>query len=186
MVLQENPDVAIIATGSCAVAPPIPGMEQENVLNAYEVLEGTRETGDKVLIWGDTRQKAVSVAEFLADQGKKVEIVLPYLFAGMYAGGTHIVGLHKRLFQRGVVITPHSYLKEFSGTTATVFNVYNFEERIIEGIDTLIYCTANRANNQLYHSLKGRDIELYAIGDCYQPRLVIDAIHEGWEVGRKV
>lgn len=186
MVLQENPDVAIIATGSYAVAPPIPGMEHENVLNAYEVLEGTKKTGDKILIWGDTRQKAISVAEFLADKNKKVEIIFPYLFAGMYAGGTHIVGLHKRLFQRGVVISPHSYLKGFSGNTATVFNVYNFEKRIIEGIDTLIYCTANKADNQLYRSLKGKGIEVVAIGDCYQPRLAIDAIHEGWKIGREI
>ena len=186
MILNAKPDIAIIATGSHPVPPPIPGMDQDNVLSVWDVLLGSKPIGNNVLIWGDIRQKAVSVAEFLADKNKKVEIIIPYLFAGMYAGGTHIVGLHKRLFQKGIVVSPHTYLKQFSGNEATVFNVYNFEERIIKGVDTLVYCTANKANNQLYRALKGKGIEVIAIGDCYQPRLAIDAIHEGWRVAREI
>jgi hypothetical protein len=28
--------------------------------------------------------------------------------------------------------------------------------------------------------------EVYAVGDCKEPRMMVDAIKDGWEVGQKI
>jgi hypothetical protein len=42
-----------------------------------------------------------------------------------------------------------------------------------------------KSDDTLYHALKGKVSELHRIGDCVQPRLVIEAIWEGFTVGRE-
>lgn len=48
----------------------------------------------------------------------------------------------------------------------------NFEQ-----VDSVVPSTGNRANNQLYNSLKGKVKELYADGDCVAPCKAVDAIY---------
>lgn len=46
--------------------------------------------------------------------------------------------------------------------------------------------TMKRSDGALYHALKRKVPELHQIGDCVQPRLVTEAIWEGFTVGRAV
>ena len=43
-----------------------------------------------------------------------------------------------------------------------------------------------KSDDALYHALKGKVPELHRIGDCVQPRRVMEAIWEGFTVGREV
>ena len=43
-----------------------------------------------------------------------------------------------------------------------------------------------KSDDALYYALKGKVSELHRIGDCGQPRLVMEAIWEGFTVGREV
>ncbi len=43
-----------------------------------------------------------------------------------------------------------------------------------------------KSDDALYHALKGKVPELRRIGDCVQPRLVMEAIWEGFTVRREV
>jgi 2-enoate reductase len=94
--------------------------------------------------------------------------------------GTHIPIIWARLKKNGVVITPLSTIRQISGRTVTIADVITGDERIIEGIDTVVMATGYRADNSLYKALKGQIKELYAVGDCTLPRRSLDAIHEGY------
>jgi len=184
-VKHENPDAVIVATGSKPYFLPIPGSEQDNVLTVAQVLEGAN-VGERVVIYDGTGfQEAVTVAEFQADQGKKVEIMTPYSVVGVQIGFTHQPLLWPRLMNKGVVFTVFTVLKEISGNTVKVANVFTGGERVMEA-DTVVLATGYRADDSLYRALKGQVDELYAIGDCYAPRRALDAIHEGYNTAFKI
>lgn len=58
------------------------------------------------------------------------------------------------------------------------------ETGTIERVDTVVLATGSRANESLYFSLKGKVKELHRVGDCVSPRLALDAIFDGYNLGR--
>jgi hypothetical protein len=53
-------------------------------------------------------------------------------------------------------------------------------------VDTVVLVAGGQADDLLYRSLEGRIDELYAVGDCLQPRDVEAAVYEGHKAGRTV
>ena len=51
-ILNEQPDVVIIATGARPIIPDIPGVDQAHVVTANEILLGKKQFGNKVMIIG--------------------------------------------------------------------------------------------------------------------------------------
>ncbi len=47
-----------------------------------------------------------------------------------------------------------------------------------EGVDTVLVASHHRPRREPFEALKGRVLELHAIGDCLAPRLALDAIHD--------
>ena len=66
LILAESPDSIIVATGSTAYTPEIPGAEGRHVVNTWQVLDGSVEIGDRVVIV-DTQglPEASTVADYL-------------------------------------------------------------------------------------------------------------------------
>ena len=52
--------------------------------------------------------------------------------------------------------------------------------------DTIVIATGAPPNNGLVRELEGKIPELYSIGDCVEPRRIINAIEEGASIGRKI
>lgn len=184
-IKREKPDAVIVATGSTPYKPPIPGIDQDNVLTVIQALEGAP-VGERVLIY-DTPgfQESVTLAEFLADQGKKVEIATPSSQVGIMIGSSHQPYIWPLLHNKGVVFSVFTSLKKIPGRTATLADVYTQQERTLE-VDTVVMSTGYRANDSIWRALRGQVPELYAVGDCYSPRRALDAIHEGYNTGFKV
>ncbi|MGD9143192.1 MAG: FAD-dependent oxidoreductase, partial [Dehalococcoidia bacterium] len=187
IVNQEQPDAVVIATGARPYILSMPGSDQPNVTSPAQILSGEAVAGDKVIVFDTTGlQEAPTVADFLAEKGKKVECLTHFPSINAYWGlqtkmiGTHIPVIWPRLKNNGVVITPLAAISEISGRRVTVSDVYSGEERIIQDVDTIVMATGYRSNNRLYFNLKGKVKELYAIGDCVLPRRVLDAISEGY------
>ena len=74
LILQAKPDVVIIATGSTAIVPKIPGVEKRNVLKAVDLLLGKVTAEDTVVVAGGGLV-GCETALYLAERGKKVTIV---------------------------------------------------------------------------------------------------------------
>jgi NADPH-dependent 2,4-dienoyl-CoA reductase/sulfur reductase-like enzyme len=138
------------------------------------------------LVYDDTNHhRGVGIGEYLADRGCEVEIVTRQPFVGMDLVLTlNQPFLYRRLFEKGIRLSPHEAVKEIRGNEVVVFNVYTNRERTIEGVDTVVMATMKKADDGLYHALKGKVAELHRVGDCVQPRFVTEAIWEGFVVGR--
>jgi dimethylglycine catabolism A len=184
-VLAEAPDSVVVATGSHAYVPALPGLDGKHVVTDRDVLLGRVEVGDRVVIVDDVHtQQGLSTADYLLERGRRVEVVSRLFYAGQDVGITSIVPLYTRLFAKGVVFTPHTDLVAVEGSTVVVANVYTGEERRIEGVDTVVLSMGARSTDALYRALRGRVPALHAVGDCVAPRGVHHAILEGTRVAR--
>ncbi len=52
VVKEEAPDMVVVATGAAPFKPPVPAVDQPNVVQAWDVLKGKRPTGTNVVIVG--------------------------------------------------------------------------------------------------------------------------------------
>ncbi len=187
-VLEQNPDVVIIATGALPKKCTLLGGDGPNIFNVWQVLTGEGQTGEKVLfIDNDGHHQATATVEFLADRGKKVHIVTNSPTIGSELGPTQDSYLtHQRLAQKGVTFTPDFAVVEIKGVEVKGLNFYSNEWHTFTDFNSVVYAMGNRVEDGLYKALKGRVKELYRIGDCLAPRKIDMAILEGDKVGRMI
>jgi len=187
MVLAQRPEAVVIATGSHSHVPPLPGLDGKHVVTDRDVLGGETKVGANVVVVDDVHtEEALSTAELLLDQGKRVEVVSPLFYVGQDVGVTSIAPLYARLYTKGVTLTPGTELRAVEGSTVVVANVYSGAERRIEGIDTVVLALGSRSTDALYRALKGQVPVLLAAGDCVAPRGVHHAILDGTRVARAI
>jgi 2,4-dienoyl-CoA reductase-like NADH-dependent reductase (Old Yellow Enzyme family)/thioredoxin reductase len=187
MVLAQVPDAVVVATGGRPYRPDLPGFDGPDVVTSWEVLNGSVETGPSVLIVDDDHgETGPSVADYLAERGKQVEIITALRHVGANLGDTTFPVVYQRLCSAGVVMTPNVRPLAFRNHTVTLQNVYSLIEEERENVDTVILAMGNRSVDSLYHALKGRVSELHLIGDAMAPRGIHHAILEGTWAGRRI
>ena len=186
MIKAQKPDAVVVATGSYPLIPEFPGVGQDNVVEARDVLTGKANAGERVVVLaGNHHIQPLSVADFLASRGRKVEIVTEEYHAGLQVEPDTLMAAYTRLYQQGVIITPCTAVRKIDGNVVTLANIYSGQERQVE-VDTLVLACGGRENNGLYYELRGQVPELYRIGDCNGVRRILDAVLEGATVGRRL
>jgi NADPH-dependent 2,4-dienoyl-CoA reductase/sulfur reductase-like enzyme len=187
MVLEINPDTVVVATGSVPLELDLPGGDQKNVVEARSVLEGKAEVGQHVVvIAGEHNMQALTTADSLAEKGKMVQVITDAFYAGSQAPFGTCQAVYTRLLRAGATITVLTEVKEIRDNTVITRNVFTDVEGRIEGVDTVVAAMGGKADNALYCSLKGKVKELYAAGDCVQPRLIPQVSLDGLRVGTQL
>jgi len=187
LVMAERPDAVIVATGSHPYVPPVPGSDGKHVVTDRDVLAGEAKIGASVLVVDDVHtEQALSTAEFLLEQARRVEVISPLFYVGQDVGITSVAPLYARLYTKGVVLTPCTELRAIEGTSVIVANVFSGAERRIEPVDTVVLAAGSRSTDALYRALRGRVAQLYAVGDCVAPRGVHQAILDGTRAARSI
>ncbi len=190
-----KPDVVIWAAGGVPVLPPIPGIESKKVMKAADLYRQAKPflrvftpgilhritkiwmpVGRKVIVIGGAIQ-GCELAEFLTKRGRKVTIV----DNGEINGQGMIHHLQQQLFvwfeKKGVVLKPGVKYVEINNDGLVVVDKNGQTQTIIA--DTIIPALPLSANSSLLENLKGVVSEVYAVGDCRQPQLIVDAIADG-------
>ena len=184
-IVKLDPDAVVIATGSLPIVPDAIGVDR--AFEARDVLSGKAQTGmNVVVIAGEHHIQALSVADFLAGQDKRVHLVCEEYYAGMHLDHLTRHAVYQRLYRQGVIFVPNSAVREIRGNAVVIVNVMTREEHLLENIDTVVYACGGRENNALYYALQGEVKELYTVGDCSGVKKLIDAIRSGAIVGRKI
>ena len=182
-VLAEKADAVIVATGAIPYVPEIPGARGGNVITCSDVLIGA-ETGEHVVII-DTQgtPPGCTVAEVLADEGKRVEIITGLNWVGSDIPVPVWHHLYQRLLDKGVVMSPMTGVTRIGEDSVDVYHVVNPEiTRTIESVDTVVMAAGGQPNDGLYSSLVGRVDHLYAVGDSAQPRNIEMATYQAHKV----
>ena len=188
LVLEENPDAVIVATGSKPRIKPVPGeYGPPLVLSVWEVIKGKFPVGERILFIDENGgHHATATVELLADQGKKVDMVTSDLFIGIELAPIGDLYLtRQRLLQKGVTFTTDVVIDEIEGNRVKARYIYTNQPIIFEGYDTIVLDMGNMVDDHLYRQLKGRIKELYRVGDCVAPRGIDMAILEGRKAGER-
>lgn len=182
-VIEESPDSLVIATGAMPCKPKIPGVERRNVVFAWDVLSGKAHVGEQVLIVGGNAV-GLETADYLATQGKRVEVVEALGHVGRDLGPTVKWHLRHRLNELGVSISTSTKVIEIADEGVVFLNKEG--KKTSRAPDTVVLATGVMSNNELVDQVKGLVKEIYVIGDAAEPRNALFAVREGAEIGRKI
>ncbi|MDP8206899.1 MAG: FAD-dependent oxidoreductase [Candidatus Electryonea clarkiae] len=180
-ILDEHPEHVILATGSVSIIPEINGMEDAVISD--DVLLNKRDTGQRVLVVGGG-MIGLETAEYLADKGKDVTVVeILDEVAGDMEPITRKL-LLKSLKSKDVVIRTKTTIQGILKGTVSAKSKNG--DLILGEFDTVVIATGVVPENSFEKELRAAGIEFQSIGDAKQPRNIIEAVIEGFEVGKQV
>ncbi|SHO64343.1 2,4-dienoyl-CoA reductase [Pseudoxanthobacter soli DSM 19599] len=111
VILAENPDVVVMATGGRPSRGHIRGVE--HAVTTHDVLSGAVEPAGTVLMFDEMGQhNAASTAEFLARRGCLVELATHDRLVAQEVGTTNQPVHYRELYKLGVIMTPNMELTE--------------------------------------------------------------------------
>jgi NADPH-dependent 2,4-dienoyl-CoA reductase/sulfur reductase-like enzyme len=201
-VEKLKPDVVFLAEGGIVYAPDIPGIENKNVITAQELHKKLKKmmkltspeklrkltnlylpVGKSAVVIG-SGVYGMEVAEFLVKRGRKVTIVdsAPEAGIGML---DYRMGLIMPWFEKkGVpVLTNLKHIKIIS--KGVVITTAEGETQTIEA-DSVLPVAQPKPNLGLYKRLQGMVPEVYAVGDCSSPNMIVDAIRTAWAAAKEL
>ena len=169
------PAVVVIATGSRPTLPEIPGLHDP--ITAEEVLAGSRETGDRVLVLGGG-MIGMETAEFLTQQqGKQcvVSEVLDDVAQDMNPISRNL--MMKRLASLPVTIHTGTKVVRFENKLA--FAEHLGKERELGLFDSVVVAVGNQPFAPLSEQLRNEGTTALVVGDADTPGPVCDAVASG-------
>jgi 2,4-dienoyl-CoA reductase-like NADH-dependent reductase (Old Yellow Enzyme family)/thioredoxin reductase len=182
-IVEGKFDVAIVACGGIPLVPDIPGLNEPCVISDLDVLNGVK-TGENVLVVGGGMIGS-DVALYLAEQGKNVIIT---------TRGTEIaddmerfskVAFMEKLNKQKVTICTRLTLEHITNGIAIYSNSKGTKQEI--KADNIVISAGILPDRKLFEQISTiSELELYAIGDCVNPGMIYDAIHDGFMVAHLI
>jgi len=183
LIAAEAPHELILAVGSEPARPPIPGLDQERAVWAGDIVAGRRTSGEKVIMLGGGAT-GCEAALFLAQEGKHVTIVEMLGDLAPDFNACNRALLLELLGENGVEIKTGTRVVEVrDGAVVVAGPEGNSYE--IQG-DTLIMALGARSRVDVVERLKGLAEEVHVVGDAVRPRIIYDAVHEGFEAAMEI
>jgi hypothetical protein len=203
LLLKENPDVVVCATGAhydkkgfTEYRPDreaIPGWDQPNVLDVSTAtrlaLNDPSSFGKKVIIVETTTAYLpLGLAEVLATTGGvDVEVISPHFFVGEDVYRTaEMPYLFPRLAAARVRLTAQCVVEKIEGEDVHVNSIWGGATRIVDKVDNVVIAMMRIPNDTLYNQLKNDFKDLYRVGDVVSPRKPMAILYEAEELGREI
>jgi len=183
LVAQMKPDVIFIATGGVSSMPDIPGIRGENVVTAIDLLMGRATVGESVVVLGGG-MVGCETALYIAQAGKHVTIVARHEVMRTM----HLVNrmhLLKLLSEASIEIFTNTDILEITAKSVSI-NIRESNEKKVLPSETVVLAFGLKPERSLLKSLDSDNFEIHTIGDCVQPRKVMDAIWEGFRAARRI
>jgi len=195
-VSRLKPDAVIVATGVKSVVPAdeVPGLNTlSNVVMAEDVLLGKAKVGEKVVIMGGDLV-GCETAEFLADQGKEVTVLRRSPFMANKMNPDMRMILIDRLTNKGVRLIPGVQYMLATDTGLRIHvrgGITSMAEIAADAMknvvaDTIVIAAGSTPDTDLAEALKGKAPQVVSVGDCVEPRRILEAVREGWRAGMEI
>jgi 2,4-dienoyl-CoA reductase (NADPH2) len=180
IIKQEKPDVLIMATGAKPIIPKIKGINRDNVFIAWDILKDYKDIeGDVIIIGGGL--VGLETADFLSDRGKRVTILEKLDKIGKDVTPFDKGPLLKRISKDNIkIMTKVDIIEIFED--GVVISKEGKEEKI-KG-DIIILAMGAEPERVSFNSIEG--VKICEIGDCVEPRYILNAIHEGFKVALEI
>jgi 2-enoate reductase len=191
-VAAEDPDAVVVATGAQPIVPPFPGLKETRWMTAYDLLDGRAEVSTLTAFIVGAGTTGMETAEYLAGRGIRCMVVKRRPEIGGKLDPLARALLLRRLESLGVEVRTGVEVVRFEtdeqGQTTVIARPWPHQEGVPElrfPAETVIIGMGLRADHALADALSDRP-DVYTIGDCVEPREAVDAVYEGFEVGRTV
>jgi 2,4-dienoyl-CoA reductase-like NADH-dependent reductase (Old Yellow Enzyme family)/thioredoxin reductase len=182
-IRKIKPDAIILATGGKPHQGQGIKIHSNRVCSAWEVLKGEKSVGESVVIIGGG-QVGCETADFLLERGKKVTLLEMQANVGMGMHERSRIILVDKLIRGGVNIVKQAVVKEISDSEIK-FEREGLKERLKE-FDNVVLALGTVPENTLAKKLSTIKVPIFSIGDCVSPRKAVEAIREGFDLGREI
>lgn len=182
LVKRIKPDAVIVATGAEPFFPNLPGIQDTRVVGAWDLLKGKMKVEHSRVVVVGGGMVGCEVAEYLMESGNMVTVIeqLPSLCPDMEPFHRFVLLEHFKE-QNVVMLTERKVLSMNSRGVVTI-NLNNGQEELVEA-GWVIIAMGTKSVNHLTEELNGKVPELYVVGDCNEPRVILEAVYEGCLVG---
>ncbi len=170
-------DVVILAVGSEAIVPPLPGMDGDNVIIVNEYYRNQDKVTAEVIVLGGGLA-GCECAVHLAQEGKKVHLVEMRDELAPDANVRHRPILMKQLEKTGVIIHTGCCGKKVTAEGLVCADKENHEV-LIPGT-TLICAVGQRSRRDTVNGLLDCAPIVKQIGDCVRPATITQAVYQGY------
>lgn len=201
LIDETDPDAVVVATGSSPPSFPqgyrghgigpddVPGWEDATVLSSVDVLDGRRlDADDRALVIDDGEDywKGVGTVRYLDEEGVNVHLAITGGEPGEKLTGPSKAKLHRDLFGSAQPPEIHefAFVDEIEWPQATLDT--KGRSVAIEDLDAIVLAGFRRANTGLLDALREREVPAHEIGDAATPRTIMEAIHEGERIARRL
>lgn len=178
-----NPDIVYIAEGSEPIKLKLPGIDNEKVVNAGDVLSGKKTVGQKCVIIGGGLV-GCELALHLRNSNHDVTIIeamKDILKSGVPMAPMNEWMLRDLLAFKKVELIPNVYVEKIVDAGAMI--TLNGEEKIVPA-DSIIIAAGFKSKNTLFEELKYDYSKIFNLGDGKKVRNIRAAIWDAYEVAR--
>jgi len=209
---SEKPDVVLLATGARPITPPIPGVDQPHVVQAWDVLTGKVHAGREIAVVGGGAV-GVETALFLAEKGTLSGEAVKFLLinraesaedlAELATHGTKEVEVFEMMDRIGTDIgrsTRWVMLQDLQRHGVKTHVGSKVVEITADGLkiesgdggvrdvkaDTVVLAVGSESYNPLADTVNKLGIACKSVGDANQVALAFDAIHQGFAAGKEI
>jgi 2,4-dienoyl-CoA reductase-like NADH-dependent reductase (Old Yellow Enzyme family)/thioredoxin reductase len=180
-IIRGNPDMVILATGAQPLIPDIPGTKNKIVCTAWDVLEGKRKIKDKVVLVIGGGVVGCETALYLAPQNNKIVILEMLKDLALDMDFINRIDLMAKIQESSIEALMGKKVERIEPDGVIVKDQEKKEEKI-KG-DIVVLALGVTPVDDLANQLQGKVREIHIVGDCHQPRKIIDAVYEGFQAG---
>jgi NADPH-dependent 2,4-dienoyl-CoA reductase/sulfur reductase-like enzyme len=186
-IRNTGAEAIILACGSRPHLPDVEIGESIEIVHASEILDGSRTTGNRVVVYDWLADwTGVGIAERLAQEGAHVRLAVNGICAAANIQNYIRDEANARLFRLGIEVLPWMRLYGAEDRTAYFLHTAAQEAVVLENVDTLVLACPNRPSDELADGVRALGLELHLIGDCLAPRTAEEAVYEGLKAGLAV
>ncbi len=194
-----KPDVVIVAVGGMPVVPSISGIDKANIVRGSDLHRIVKiplrflgpgflrwltrfwmPIGKKVVVIGGLIQ-GCQLAEFLVERGRQITILEATSEAGTGVPQRNKGRLLNWLSKKGVIISTGVKYQRITDEGILIITDKG-QSQTVKG-DTIVTALPFSANTGLYQALQGKVPVVQMVGDCAEPRKIIDATSAGMRIG---
>ena len=183
LIMNKNPDILILATGSDPLIPTVHGIDISKALSGDDVLRQNGVEGNHIAVIGGGLV-GCEIAEFLRAQGKEVDVfeMQDEIAAEMYIWKREV--LVDRMKDSGILLHESSRVVEIALPDITIDK--NGAKILCNGFDNIVFTVGRKPNRKLAQQLEGLPMRIYEAGDMKSPQFALDAVRDGYEIAKEI
>jgi 2,4-dienoyl-CoA reductase (NADPH2) len=185
VIAEGKADVLVLAMGASSFIPTIPGVNLPHVVLAEDVLTGRKTVHGSVIVIGGGLV-GCETAEFLMAKGENIATVTILEMLDRLAptiSPTYRPFFLARLKKMGVLTEMQTTVEAITDRGVMV-NRKGVSDMI--SADSVILAVGLKSDHALVDKFRGTAFEVFSIGDCVKPRMIREAIEEGFSLGTKI